>query len=86
MKKVNKSGKLKIVLRMINKLNLLKDRINAPHDAVELTDWEIRTMADVFNDIGKFEQLTDQVLYERLKNKYPNNEVIQRNIENLLMQ
>lgn len=85
MKNIDKSGKLKIISKMINNLTLLKDRINAPHNSVEITGWEINTIADLYDDVGKFEQLTDRALYERVGNNFPHNKVIQRNIEFLLM-
>lgn len=84
MKKVNTSGKLKIISRMINKLTLLKEQINTPQNSVELTGWEIDTIADLQDDVWKFEQLTDRALYERIGDNFPNNEIIQRNIKSLL--
>lgn len=86
MKNIDKSGKLKIISRMIGKLTLLKEQINAPHNSVEITGWEINTIADLQDDVWKFEQLTDRALYERIGDDYPHNKVIQRNIEFLLIQ
>ena len=85
MKKMNKSNKLKIISRIICNLDLLKDQINGPNTPAELMNWEIKTIVDVLDDISKFEQLAERPLYEKIKNNYPDNEVIQQNIESLLI-
>jgi len=85
MKNINKSGKLKIISRMMKTLDHLKSEIIAQHDPIELTDRELKSIAYLYDDVEKFEQLANRTLYERVGNNFPNNKLIQRNIERLLI-